>query len=91
MKIDFCGVARVLMSVVISTICLLVLLATYAGARDKYIVYVGTYTDHGSWGIYVCEFDATRQFLYTVNETDQFMINQRELLAHSRSTPPRAT
>ncbi|MGA7919179.1 MAG: lactonase family protein [Candidatus Acidiferrales bacterium] len=96
MKIDFCGVARVLMSVVISTICLLVLLATYAGARDKYIVYIGTYTDHGSRGIYVCEFDPrkgrftppelaaessspsfltvnpTRQFLYAVNETDQF-------------------
>lgn len=28
-----------------------------AAAPAKYLVYIGTYTDHGSEGIYVCEFD----------------------------------
>ena len=29
-----------------------------AAAAQKYFVYVGTYTEHGSEGIYVCDFDA---------------------------------
>jgi 6-phosphogluconolactonase len=29
-----------------------------AAAAQKYFVYIGTYTEHGSEGIYVCDFDA---------------------------------
>lgn len=44
----------------ISLLALLVVIAVGVQARaaTKYLVYVGTYTDHGSKGIYVCKFDA---------------------------------
>jgi len=44
----------------ISLLALLVVIAVgvHARAPTKYLVYVGTYTDHGSKGIYVCKFDA---------------------------------
>ena len=28
-------------------------------AQQKYLLYVGTYTDHGSKGIYACRFDSS--------------------------------
>jgi 6-phosphogluconolactonase len=40
--------------------CWFLLAAVTAQATDhgKYLVYIGTYTEHGSKGIYVCEFDS---------------------------------
>lgn len=63
MKIDFSSGASMVLSVVLSTLLSVASGATYAGARKKYLVYIGTYTDHGSKGIYVGEFDPTNGHL----------------------------
>lgn len=56
MRIDF-RIAAKSISVFISILLFAKFLSTHAGPRGKYFVYIGTYTEHGSRGIYVCEFD----------------------------------
>jgi 6-phosphogluconolactonase len=49
-----CLVPRILMFLIAMSISL------SAGSKGKYLVYVGTYTDHGSQGIYAYRFDSIR-------------------------------
>lgn len=49
-----CLVPRILMFLIAMSISL------SAGSKGKYLVYVGTYTDHGSQGIYAYRFDSVR-------------------------------
>ena len=43
---------------VVTVFCLLRPVSADAATKDKYLVYIGTYTDHGSKGIYAYRFDA---------------------------------
>jgi len=43
---------------VVTVFCLLRPISADAATKDKYLVYIGTYTDHGSKGIYAYRFDA---------------------------------
>jgi 6-phosphogluconolactonase len=58
MKTDLRLAARILFSFCVSIPLFAALLPTHAVGRRKYFVYIGTYTQHGSQGIYVCEFDS---------------------------------
>jgi 6-phosphogluconolactonase len=42
-----------------SILALGAILSVHAAVASKYFVYVGTYTGHGSQGIYVCDFDSS--------------------------------
>jgi 6-phosphogluconolactonase len=44
-------------SIFLSAAAAAVTIPTHVAAAAKYFVYIGTYTEHGSKGIYVCEFD----------------------------------
>jgi 6-phosphogluconolactonase len=82
--------------ILLSMLAVAAIISVHAAAASLDFVYIGTYTGHGSEGIYVCEFDPAsgrltspvvaaktlqpsflaaapvREFLYAVNETDQF-------------------
>jgi len=82
--------------ILLSMLAVAAIISVHAAPAALDFVYIGTYTDHGSEGIYVCEFDPAtgrltspvvaaktpqpsflavargREFLYAVNETDQF-------------------
>lgn len=62
MKTDFSAscVAAVQRFFWAGVIALAAVLSVHAAAATKDLVYVGTYTNHGSQGIYVCEFDPSK-------------------------------
>ena len=96
MKTDSSFGSRMARWVLLSMLMVAAVISVHAAAATKDFVYIGTYTEHGSEGIYVCEFDPAtgrltspvvaaktpqpsflavapgREFLYSVNETDQF-------------------
>jgi 6-phosphogluconolactonase len=95
-KTDFSFGNRMARWILLSVLAVTAIISVHAAPASLDFVYIGTYTGHGSEGIYVCEFDpasgrltspavaaktpqpsflaaaAGKEFLYAVNETDQF-------------------
>jgi 6-phosphogluconolactonase len=57
MKTDFSFIARLGCWIPASILTVAAMVPVYAAAVAKEFVYIATYTEHGSQGIYVCEFD----------------------------------
>ena len=55
-----------------------------SGTKDR--VYIGTYTEHGSQGIYVCEFDPSNGTL-TVRRNSRARLRNPSFLAVSADRP----
>ena len=96
MKTDFSFGNRMARWILLPALAVAGIISAQATPATKDFVYIGTYTEHGSEGIYVCEFDPAtgrltspvvaakstqpsflavapgKEFLYAVNETDQF-------------------
>ena len=51
--------ARIIQWFLLAALTLAAFISAHAAAATKDRVYVGTYTDHGSQGIYICEFDSS--------------------------------
>jgi 6-phosphogluconolactonase len=93
---DFSFGKRTARWILLLMLAVVAIISVHAAPATQDFVYIGTYTGHGSEGIYVCEFDPAsgrltspvvaaetsqpsflavapgREFLYAVNETDQF-------------------
>ncbi|MFY9803299.1 MAG: lactonase family protein [Candidatus Acidiferrales bacterium] len=54
------GRARIVRLFFLAVVTLAAIISAHAAAATKDRVYIGTYTDHGSQGIYVCEFDPAK-------------------------------